>query len=264
MSESQQAARRDVNLKRLLKESGSKGFIDISNFLTSPYVINNPQQLNYATSLRVLLPNYETVTPTVLDNINIVGLDENGKPNRIYDTLDLDDATLVGDDEYIEVNDGDVVVWAELPEKDDPTTPTVNEKSTWQKIGSFIADGAKTIYNTGKDAAVWTWNNGGQEIAKIGIMQGIDYLIGGNAEVEGKTDEQLLLEGNSAPLLQIPVSSNAGLIEYIPENNKRDVTNGDPVKINPDFLYYVSSNLVKLPENFASNLRSKKMDLEKN
>lgn len=253
MNTGAEQSRNNPLVREVLRETNTAGVINIPNWLTSPYVRRNPQSENYATSLRILLPEYETVTPTILENINFVGLDNDGKPITVYDTQSLDDATLVDEGESLEIEEGDVIVWAELPEEDDTTTPLTNEKSNWQKVGTYVADAAGTLYNTGQKALAWIWKNGGAEAAKIGVAMGIDYMTGGRTSFTPVTISNVLA-GTAAPLLSRP--DNNLLIPY----NENNENNNRKIKITPklgennyeiDFtrLFYVSSTLLKLPNN---------------
>lgn len=270
----------DLNINSITREflraNPDYGVININDFLHNDHVIHNPSGENYATSLQILLPWAETVTPMVADSVKIYKLDQNGNPEEVLDTLSMDDATLVGDGESFEVDRGDVVFMVKENEEDNPATTDKDEKKWWQKAGAFVADSAKTIYNTGKKAAVWVWKNGGEQAAtgalKIGAALAVDYLTGGEAAVAASiagTAAQKFLNGTKAPLtIEAPVAENTKgqLIPWSNRNNDMrksntraypngypDITNETNLYFNPERFVQFSYSVITMPSGFWNN-----------
>lgn len=252
------------------------GVININDFLHNDHVIHNPSGENYATSLQILLPWAETVTPMVADSVKIYKLDQNGNPEEILDTLSMDDATLVGDGESFNVERGDVVFMVKENEEDNAATTDKDEKKWWQKAGAFVVDAGKTIYNEGKKAAVWIWKNGGEDVAtglvRVGAGLAVDYLTGGEAAVAASiagTVAQKFLNGTKAPLaIEAPIaeSTKGQLIPWSNRNdnmrksNTRAYPNGYPditditnLYFNPERYVQFSYSVITMPSGFWNN-----------
>lgn len=280
----------DMNINAVTREflrvNPEYGVINIQDFLNNPHVIHNPSGENYATSLQILLPWAETVTPLMTESIKIFKMDENNNPTEVLDTLSTDDATLVGEGESFEVNRGDVVVIIQKEEEDNPATPNKDERKWYEKVGAWVSDAAKTVYNGAKDAAVWIWNNGGEEVAtgamKIGVGMGVDYLTGGTgaatAAAIGSVASQYI-NGSKAPLtVPAPVaeSTKGQLLPWSSRNDNmrstgtRDFPNGYPditnetnVYFNPERFVQISTTIIKMPIDFWINLLNKKIESQR-
>lgn len=279
----------DMNINAITRDflnaNPQYGVINIQDFLNNPHVVHNPSGENYATSLQILLPWAETVTPMVTQSIKIFKLDENNNPTEVLDTLSMDDATLVGEGESFEVNRGDVVVMIQKEEDDNPATPDKDEKKWYEKVGAWACDAAKTMWNGTKDAAVWIWNHGGEEVAtgamKIGVGMGVDYLTGGTgaatAAAVGSVANQYI-NGSRAPLtVQAPVAegTKGQLIPYTQRNdNMRSITrefpNGYPditditnLCFNPERFVQISTTIIKMPIDFWTNLLNRKIESQR-
>jgi len=278
----------DLNINAITREfltaNPEYGVINIQDFLNNPHVIHNPSGENYATSLQILLPWAETVTPMVADSIKIFKLDENNNPEEILDTLSMDDATLVDDGESFEVERGDVVFMVKENEEDNPATTDKDEKKWWQKVGAFIADGSKTIWNTGKKAAVWVWKHGGEQAAqgalKVGVGLAVDYLTGGQTAAAAHAIggvAQSFLNGSQAPLaIDAPIAQNT-TGQLLPYNNRNmrksntraypngypDITNETNLEFNSERFVQISYSVIKLPTGFWTNLLNRKLEKTK-
>lgn len=283
----------ELNINAITREfltaNPEYGVINIQDFINNPNVIHNPSGENYATSLQILLPWAETVTPLVSQSVKIYKLDENNNPEEILDTLSLDDATLVDENESFEVNKGDVVFMVQDSQEDDPTTTTKDEKKWWQKVGAFVADSAKTIYNGGKKTAVWLWDHGGEQVAegavKVGVGLAVDYLTGGTAAATASAIggvEQKFLNGSKAPIaIEAPVAEGTKgqlipwttVVEPVDPNmrsNTRDssssypdITNETNLTFNPERWTQVSYSVVKMPTGFWTGLRNRKVESQR-
>lgn len=284
----------DVNINAVTREflrvNPEYGVINIQDFLNNSHVIHNPSGENYATSLQILLPWAETVTPMVTQSIKIYKLDQDNNPDEVLDTLSLDDATLVDENESFVVNRGDVVFIVKDAQEDDPATTEKDEKKWYQKIGAFVADGAKTIYNKGKKCAVWVWNHGGEEVAegavKIGCGIAIDALTGGTGAATASAISgvaQKFINGSKAPVaIEAPVaeSTKGQLLPWTPSNNNdqmrsdnnntRDFPNGYPditnvtaLYFNPERLLQISYSIIKFPAGFWTDLANRKIESQR-
>lgn len=278
----------DVNInavtREFLRNNPEYGVINIPDFLNNTHVIHNPSGENYATSLQILLPWAETVTPMVTQSIKIYKLDEDNNPDEILGSLSLDDATLYDENEPFEVEKGDVVFMVEKSREDDPSTTGKDEKSFLNKCGAFVADGSKTIWNTGKKAAFWIWKNGGSQLAediargaiKVGVGIAVDYLSGGSsaATAAATAAAQSFINGSRAPVaIEAPLAQNTQgqLLPFNINNlNVRSKTrtrevfpNGYPdieeehdLYFNPERLFQISYSIIKFPTNFWTNLNN--------
>lgn len=279
----------DVNINAVTREflrvNPEYGVINIQDFLNNPHVIHNPSGENYATSLQILLPWAETVTPMVTQSIKIYKLDENNNPEEVLDTLSMDDATLVDENESFEVNKGDVVVMIKQEEEDNPATPEKNEKKWYQKFGAFVADGAKTIWNGTKKTAVWIWNNGGEDLAagalKVGAGLAVDYMTGGSGAATSNAVGGVVsqyLNGSRAPVaIEAPYAeaTKGQLLPWSGRNNNmrsntRDFPNGYPditnvtdLYFNPERFIQVSTTVIRLPITFWHDLINKKVESQR-
>ena len=280
----------DMNINAITRDflnaNPQYGVINIQDFLNNPHVIHNPSGENYATSLQILLPWAETVTPMVAQSIKIYKLDENNNPEEVLDTLSMDDATLVGEGESFEVNKGDVVFMAQKEEEDNPATTDKDEKKWYQKFGAFVCNGAKTIWNGAKDTAVWIWNHGGEEIAegalKVGVGIGVDYLTGGSGAatagaIAGVASQYL--NGSRAPVaVEAPVaeSTKGQLIPWSSRNDNMrsrttrafpdgypDITDVTDLYFNPERLIQVSKTIITMPIYFWHDLLNKKVESQR-
>lgn len=284
----------DININAVTREflrvNPQYGVINIQEFLNDPHVVHNPSGENYATSLQILLPWAETVTPMVTNSIKIYKLDKDNNPEEVLDTLSLDDATLIGENESFEVNKGDTVFMVQDAQEDDPATPDKNEKKWYQKAGAFVADGSKTIWNGGKKAAVWVWNHGGSDVLpgalKYGIGMAIDHFTGGteaaNNSAEGGNDQKYI-DGSKAPIAIEAPKAEGDKGQLIPwdktDNNStndntrsgtRDSPNGYPditditdLTFNPERFLQVSYTIIKFPDGFWTNLANRKIESQR-
>lgn len=283
----------DVNINAITREfltaNPEYGVINIQDFINNPNVIHNPSGENYATSLQILLPWAETVTPIETKKVAIFKLGADNTPEEVLDELDIeDDATLVGENESFEVEKGDVVLMVEKHPEDDPTTSDKDEKTWWNKAAGFIANGTKTIFNGGKQAATYVWKHGGSQIVDNGVKIGIglvaDYLTGGHAASAITGATQKLLTGPKTPLLiEAPVAEGTkGQLLPWPEvvepgevnpdmrsgtrdgsTSYPDITNETELYINPERFVQVSSSVVKMPTGFWTNLENRRRQLNK-
>lgn len=265
MSDANTVIGSNASLREMVRETGSRGIITIPDFLTSRYVTRNQLGQNYCSSLTILLPGHEEVTPIDMIGFFPAPLDpETGKPmtnynpgNNFYkygelpvvdgrtgETVTVQPGTEyhIPPESYYTVPADTTVV---VVEEDDEE----GETSNWKKIKAWSASTATTIWSGTKKATVWTWDNVLVPTGKVAIVAAANYYLGPAAGyIAGGTVNYLT--GKQAPnLIGIDKVPEDHLIEYHPENRDemRDAPSEPIYMIDPtDYtVTYISKEYFK-------------------